>query len=75
MHTFGDETIMEGLPIWLCGKESACQCMRRGFDPWVGKIPGEGNGNSLQYSFLENPIDRGDWWACSPWVARELGMT
>ena len=32
---------------------------RRGFDPWVGKIPGEGNGRALQYSCLENPVDRG----------------
>jgi len=29
------------------------------FDPWVGKIPGEGNGNPLQYSCLENSMDRG----------------
>ena len=28
-----------GLPWWLSGKESACQCTRRGFDPWAGKIP------------------------------------
>ena len=28
-----------GLPSWLSAKESACQCKRRGFDPWVGKIP------------------------------------
>ena len=27
------------------------------------KSPGEGNGNPLQYSCLENPMDRGDWWA------------
>ena len=33
------------------------------FDPWVGKIPGEGNGNPLQYSCLGNPMDRGAWWA------------
>ena len=31
------------------------------FIPWVGKIPGLGNGNSLQYSCLEIPIDRGAW--------------
>ena len=30
-----------------------------GFDPWVGKIPGEGNGNPLQHSCLGNPVDRG----------------
>ena len=28
-----------GLPTWLSGKESTCQCRRPGFDPWVGKIP------------------------------------
>jgi len=28
-----------GLPKWLSGKESACQCKRLGFDPWVSKIP------------------------------------
>ena len=35
---------------------------RPGFDPWARKIPGEGNGNPLQYSCLENPMDRGAWW-------------
>ena len=40
------------------GKEPAFQCKgckRHRFDPWVGKIPGEGNGNPLQYSYLRNP--------------------
>ena len=32
-------------------------------DPWVGKIPGEGNGNPLQYSCLENSMDGGAWQA------------
>ena len=36
---------------------------RRGFDPWVGTILGVGNGNSLQYFCLENPLGRGAWWA------------
>ena len=31
--------------------------------PRSGRSPGEGNGNLLQYSFLENSIDRGTWWA------------
>ena len=31
--------------------------------PGLGRSPGEGNGNSLQYSCLENPLDRGTWWA------------
>jgi len=34
-----DYKIKHGLPRWLSGKESACQCRRLGFDPWVGKIP------------------------------------
>ena len=35
--------------------------MGQEFDPWSGKIPGEGNGNPLLYSCLENPMDRGAW--------------
>jgi len=30
--------------------------------PGSGISPGEGNGNPLQYSYLRNPMDRGDWW-------------
>jgi len=58
------------LPWWLSGKESACQCRRCGFDPWVMKIPGERNGNPLQYSFLGNPMDRGAWWAIAHGVSK-----
>ena len=47
-----------GLPRWLSGKESACQWGRHKFDPWVRKIPGGGNGNPLQYSRMENPLDK-----------------
>ena len=42
---------------------------RPGFDAWVGKIPGEVNGNLLQYSCLENPMDRGAWGATVHGVA------
>ena len=34
-----------------------------------GRSPGEGNGNPLHYSFSENPMDGGDWWATVPRVA------
>ena len=34
-----------------------------GLIPGLGRSPGEGNGNPLQYSCLKNPMDRGDWWA------------
>ena len=48
----------------LCGsddKESACSTGDPGSNPGSGRSPGEGNGNSLQYSCLENPMDRGVW--------------
>ena len=48
------------------GKESAWKFRRHkrlGFDPLVGKIPRVGNGNPLQYSCLDNPMDRGAWQA------------
>ena len=46
------------------------RCKTRQFHPWVGKIPGEGNGNPLQYSCLENPMDRGAWRATVHGVTR-----
>ena len=45
----------------MSGKESTCQCRRCRFDPWVGKIPGGGNGNPLQCSCLGKPMDIGAW--------------
>ena len=41
-----------------------------GFNPWVRKICGEGTGNVLQDSCLENSMDRGDWWAIVHEVAK-----
>ena len=38
--------------------------------PNLGRSPGEGNGNSLQYSCLENPMDKGGWWATVHRVAK-----
>ena len=60
----GGSICIYGLPWWLSGKESACQSRRHRFDPWVGKIPGGGNGNPLQYSCLENSMGRGPWCVC-----------
>ena len=49
---------------------------RRGFDPWLGKVPGGGHRNPLQDSCLENLMDRGAWWATySPWGHKELDTT
>ena len=50
----------------LCGsdgKESVCNAGDVGSVPGSGRTPGEGNGNPLQYSCLEKPMDRGTWWA------------
>ena len=50
------------LPWWL-GKEPACNAGDLGSIPGLGRSPGEGNGNPLLYSCLENPMDRGAWQA------------
>ena len=44
-------------------KASACNLGGLGSIPRSGRCPGEGNGNPLQYSCLENPMDGGAWWA------------
>ena len=52
------------------GKESACNAGDLGLIPGSGRSPGEGNGNPLQYSSLENPMDRGAWRATVYGVAK-----
>ena len=51
-------------------KEAACNAGDQGSIPGSGRSPGEGNGNPLQYSCLENPMDRGAWQATVHGVAR-----
>ena len=60
-----------GFPGGSDGKESACNA-KVGSVPGSGRSPGGENGNSLQYSYLENSMDRGTWWATVHGVA-ELG--
>ena len=50
-------------------KESACNAGDLGLIPGPGSYPGEENGDPLQYSCLENPVDRGAWWATVHGVA------
>ena len=50
-----------GLPKGFSGKESACNAGDVGLTLGLGRSPGEGNGNSLQFSCLGNPMDRGAW--------------
>ena len=65
---------MGGFPDGLDSKSSACHAGDPGLIPGSGRSPGEGNGNPLQYSCLENPMDTGTWWATVHVVA-ELDMT
>ena len=50
-----------GTPGGSDGKVSTCNVGDLGSIPGLGRSPGEGNGNPLQYSCLENPKDGGDW--------------
>ena len=59
-----------GFPGGSNSKASACDAGDPGLIPGSGRPPGEGNGNPLQYSCLENPMDRGAWWATFYGVAK-----
>ena len=57
-------------PGGLDGKESVCNAGDLGLIPESGSSPGDGNGYSLQYSCLENAMDRKAWWATVHRVAK-----
>ena len=57
------------------GKASAYNAGDLGSIPESGRSPGEGNGNPLQYSCLENPMDGGTWLGYSPWSHKESYTT
>ena len=59
-----------GFPSGSDSKESACNPGELGWIPGWGRSPGGGHGNPLQYSCLENPGDRGAWWATVHGVAK-----
>ena len=59
-----------GFPHSSVGKESECNAGDPGLIPGSARYPGERNGKPLQYSCLENPMDRGAWWATVHGVAR-----
>ena len=68
-----------GLPKWLRSKEICLHCRKltgdAGLIPESERSPGEGNGNPLQYFCLENPMDRGAWWAIEHGITKELDTT
>ena len=64
----------KGFPCGSESKESTCSTGEQGSVSGLGISSGEENGNPLQYSCLENPMDRGSWWAgLAHWV--EKGWT
>ena len=62
--------IMSGFPGGLDGKESDCNVGDPGSIPVLGRSLGDGNGNSLQYSCLENSMDREAWQATVHGIAK-----
>ena len=52
---------LRGVPGGSDDKESTCQCRRFEFNPWIRKIPRRREWHPLEYSCLENPMDRGAW--------------
>ena len=62
--------VLLGFPVGSEVKVSACNAGDTGLIPGLGRSLGEGNGNPLQYSCLENPMDRGAWWATVHRVAK-----
>ena len=62
-------SFLGGFPGDLDSKASACNVGDPDSIPGLGRFPGEGNGNPLQYSCLENSMDRGAWWAAVNGVA------
>ena len=67
--------LTKGLPGGSDGKESACNAGDLGLTSGSGRSPGEGNGNPLKYSCLENPIDSGAWQVTVHEVTKESDMT
>ena len=62
--------LISGFPGGSDGEESTCNIGNLGLIPASGRSSGEGNGYPLQYSCLENPMDRRAWWATVPGVTK-----
>ena len=73
--TSGDRPIDLGFSGGSDGKEAACKAEDLRSIPGLGRAPGEGNGNPLQYSCLENPHGQRSLVGYSPWGCKELDIT
>ena len=63
--------VLQGFLVGSDGKESACNAGDPSLIPGMGRSPGEGNGHPLQYSYLENSMDREAWQAHKESVTTE----
>ena len=68
-------TPLEGFPGSSAGKESSCNGGDLGWNPALGRSPGRGHGNPLQYSCLENPHGQRSLVGYSPWDCKESYAT
>ena len=67
--------VLRSFPGGSDGKASACHAGDLGSITGLGRSPGGGNGNTLQYSCLGNPMDRGAWWATVHEVTKRADTT
>ena len=66
---------MTNFPSDSDGKEFACNAENTGAIPGLGRSPGETNDDPVQYSWMENSMDRGTWWATVHGVAKSQTQT
>ena len=71
LHTYSPLTILGGFPVGSVVKNLPANAGDMYLIPGLGRFPGEGNGNSFQYSCLGNPMDRGAWRATICGIAKE----
>ena len=74
-HSCSASALLLGLPGGSAGKESTCSAGDLDSIPGLGRSPGGGHGNLLQYSCLENPHGQRSLAGCSPWGHKELDTT
>ena len=67
--------LKSGLPCGSDGKESACKARDLGLIPGLGRSPGGGHGNPLQYTCLEDPLGQRSQEGYSPWGHKESDKT
>ena len=75
MDKYKFESIYKQFPVALVVNNLPANAGDTGSIPGSGRAFGGGNGYPLQYSCLENPMDRGAWWAVAFGVTKELDMT